>query len=104
MSSENLSRLAEQLARGELSLDVFLRELARPKTADLTEVQLDLDRQRRCGYPEVIFGEGKSIATLEKLIQRMLDEGIDVLATRVSPEAAAALATKFPEYSLQCHR
>ena len=96
MSSENLTRLAQHLAHGEVSLDVFLRELARPKTADLTEVQLDLDRQRRCGYPEVIFGEDKPVATLEKLIQRMLDEGIDVLATRVSPDAAVALTIKFP--------
>ncbi|HEY2149082.1 MAG TPA: nickel pincer cofactor biosynthesis protein LarB [Pirellulales bacterium] len=96
MSAENLTCLAQQLAHGEVSLEVFLRELARPKTADLTEVQLDLDRQRRCGYAEVIFGEGKPVATLEKLIQRMLDEGIEVLATRVSPDAAAALEINFP--------
>src|SRR5262249_9912440 len=66
--SHRIEQLAEQLTRGELSLDNFLRQLAQPKTADLTEVQLDLDRRRRCGYPEAIFGEGKPLATLEKLI------------------------------------
>jgi pyridinium-3,5-biscarboxylic acid mononucleotide synthase len=94
--SEQLQDLAEQLARGEVSLDVFLRRLAHPKTADLGDVQLDLDRRRRCGYPEAIFGEGKSLATLEKLIQRMVDEQIDVLATRVAPDTATALIKKFP--------
>ena len=59
-------------------------------------MQLDLDRRRRCGYPEAIFGEGKPLATLEKLIQRMIDEQIDVLATRIAPETAAALLKKFP--------
>jgi NCAIR mutase (PurE)-related protein len=91
----NVRELAEQLARGDLPLERFLAQLARPKTADLGEVQLDLDRRRRCGFPEVIFGEGKSLATLEKLIARMLDEGIDVLATRISLEKASLLMKRF---------
>jgi pyridinium-3,5-biscarboxylic acid mononucleotide synthase len=94
--SRRIEQLAEQLTRGELSLDNFLRQLAQPKTADLTEVQLDLDRRRRCGYPEAIFGEGKPLATLEKLIQRMIDEQIDVFATRITPETATAMMNKFP--------
>jgi pyridinium-3,5-biscarboxylic acid mononucleotide synthase len=93
---QHIQRLAEALLRGELSLDHFLRDLVRPKTADLGDVQLDLDRRRRCGYPEAIFGEGKSLTTLEKLIERMSNEQIDVLATRIAPDIAAALIKKFP--------
>jgi pyridinium-3,5-biscarboxylic acid mononucleotide synthase len=96
MDSTRVQQLAEQLLRGELSLDNFLRGLAQPKTADLGDVQLDLDRRRRCGFPEVVFGEGKTLATLERLFQRMLSEGIDVLATRISPDTAAALSKIFP--------
>jgi NCAIR mutase (PurE)-related protein len=96
MPTTPVEHLAEQLSRGELSLDNFLRQLAQPKTADLGEVQLDLDRRRRCGYPEAIFGEGKQLDTLEKLIQRMINEQIDVLATRIAPEIAASLLKKFP--------
>ncbi len=88
-------QLAEQLSRGELSLDNFLRQLAQPKTADLGDVQLDLDRRRRCGYPEAIFGEGKSLATLQRLIERMIAEKIDILATRISPDIAAVLTKQF---------
>ena len=94
--SKHVKHLAEQLLRGELSLDNFLRGLVQPKTADLGDVQLDLDRRRRCGFPEVIFGEGKTLATLQRLIERMLSEQIDVLATRISPDIAAALIEKFP--------
>ncbi|HEY2827374.1 MAG TPA: nickel pincer cofactor biosynthesis protein LarB [Pirellulales bacterium] len=92
----HIERLAAELLRGELSLDVFLRNLVQPKTADLGDVQLDLDRRRRCGYPEAIFGEGKSLATLERLIDRMINEQINVLATRISPEIAASLLQRFP--------
>jgi len=94
--ASQVAELAKQLLRGEVSLEQFLAQLVKPKTADLGEVQLDLDRQRRCGFPEVIFGEGKSLPALEKLIARMLEEEIDVLATRIGPEVAAALAEQFP--------
>ncbi len=65
-------------------------------TADLAEAQIDLDRHRRCGYPEVVFGEGKTVATLERIFERLIAEGQDVLATRVSAEQAAVLSPKFP--------
>ncbi len=68
----------------------------RQATADLGEVQLDLDRRRRCGYPEVVFAEGKPVATLQKVFRRLLAQGDSVLATRVSAEAATALAIAFP--------
>jgi NCAIR mutase (PurE)-related protein len=96
MNVDQVRILAEQLAAGKLSLDGFLREMARPKTADLGEVQLDLDRRRRCGYPEVVFGEGKSLATLEKTLQRMVVDRVNVLVTRVAAEVAAELQKRFP--------
>ena len=61
-------------------------------TADLGNVQLDLDRPRRCGYPEVVFGEGKSAETLLKIIERLTKEGYEAFVTRVHPDAAAQLA------------
>jgi NCAIR mutase (PurE)-related protein len=66
-------------------------------TADLGEVQLDLDRGRRCGYPEAVYAEGKSVATLSKVFLRLLEAGQRVLATRVSAEAAAVLLAEFPQ-------
>ena len=67
------------------------------KTADLGEVRLDLDRRRRCGFPEVVFGESKTIETLTQVVQRLLDERQPVLVTRLSVEKGAALTELFPE-------
>jgi NCAIR mutase (PurE)-related protein len=66
-----------------------------PRTADLTEAQLDLDRAQRCGYPEVVYAAGKTVDTLDKIFRRLLAEGINVLATRVSAEHAAQLVPRF---------
>jgi pyridinium-3,5-biscarboxylic acid mononucleotide synthase len=91
----DLRRLAAQLLAGELSLDEFVGR-ANPMIADVGDAKVDLDRPRRCGFPEVVFAEGKTVAALEKVFTTLLQHGSDVLATRLSPEQAAALLTKFP--------
>ena len=91
-----LEKLARQLLGGKLSLPEFLQQFATDKTADIGEAQLDLDRGRRCGFPEVVFGEGKSVETLTKIFRRLLAERIDVFATRVSEDKGAALRAAFP--------
>ena len=49
---------------------------------------IDLDRQRRCGFPEVIYGEGKTAESIVEIASEMYRRGIDVLATRISAEKA----------------
>ena len=59
-------------------------------------VTLDLDRQRRCGFPEVVFGEGKNVETLTGVFQRLHNNGTPVLATRIAHEKAEQLLARFP--------
>ncbi|MCU0878198.1 MAG: nickel pincer cofactor biosynthesis protein LarB [Pirellulaceae bacterium] len=66
------------------------------KTADLGHTQLDLDRQRRCGFSEVIFGEAKSVDALVRIVERLLAAGQPVLATRLDAEKGSRLAEHFP--------
>ena len=96
MNRHEIERLAEQLLAGELSVDQFSGRLTIPTIADVGEAQLDLDRARRCGFPEVVFAEGKSVAAMEKIFQALRENGMDVLATRMTPEQAAALGPRFP--------
>jgi NCAIR mutase (PurE)-related protein len=96
MNPQQLERLARQLLDGTLVLDEFVLAASQPATADLDEAQIDLDRQRRCVYPEVVFGEGKTVATLEKIFTRMIAARVDLLATRIAAEKAAKLVPVFP--------
>jgi hypothetical protein len=96
MKGNDLEQLARQLLDGTLMLDEFVLAASEPATADLGEAQIDLDRQRRCGYPEVVFGAGKTVATLEKIFARLIAAGVDVLATRITAEIAAELRPVFP--------
>jgi NCAIR mutase (PurE)-related protein len=96
MNTEHIEKLAGRLLAGDLSVEAFAQRLARHGIADVGEAQLDLDRTRRCGFPEVVFAQGKTVAAMEKIFQALIDHGVDVLATRVSPEQAVQLGPKFP--------
>lgn len=96
MNRPEIELLTAQLLTGRMSQADFIAALAAPALADLGDATLDLDRRRRCGFPEVIFGEGKSLAILEKIIERLLVARLNVFATRVSPEKAAVLVPLFP--------
>ena len=96
MKHRELELLTADLLAGKISQTDFVSLLARPDTADLGDVTLDLDRQRRCGFPEVVFGESKPVATLIRIFQRLLEAGQRVLATRVDAEKAALLLAEFP--------
>ena len=80
----------------------FVERLARPAIADVGEAQVDLDRHRRCGFPEVVFAEGKTRGGHGEDLRRPRSaHGVDVLATRMSAEQAAELAAAVPRRPLQ---
>ena len=62
---------------------------------DLDEVQLDLDRQDRCGFPEVIYGEGKTKETILKIFHAFAEKEIDAFATRIDAEKGDFLQHHF---------
>ncbi|MDH3716554.1 MAG: nickel pincer cofactor biosynthesis protein LarB [Planctomycetota bacterium] len=96
MNSDQIKGLAAGLLDGKLSMDAFVRQITRPATADLQEAQIDLQRAARCGFPEVVYAEGKSPETLEKILDSLLEHGQHVLATRVSEDQAARLMQRHP--------
>ena len=63
-------------------------------TAPSPGLTLDLDRRDRCGFPEVIFGEGKTPAAVAAAVQTLQDASQAVLVTRVSEEQQAAVADR----------
>ena len=58
-------------------------------------INVDLDRQRRCGFPEVVFGPGKTVEQLREIVRLLLQHGQPVLATRIDESQAAGLSEEF---------
>jgi NCAIR mutase (PurE)-related protein len=57
---------------------------------------VDLHRRVRCGFPEVIFGQGKTALQIESILRTLISHGQGGLVTRVEPAAAVHLGSAFP--------
>ena len=83
-----------QFQKGELSLEEATSQLE--GIDDLGFASLDLSRNRRNGFPEIIYGEGKTKEQIEKIIASLEKENLPVLATRVDREKGQYLLEKIP--------
>jgi NCAIR mutase (PurE)-related protein len=94
--SDKLRHVFEQVRAGKLGVDDAIAQLAAPAVGDLGFASVDLDRRVRCGFPEVIYSEGKTCEWLEGVVRRISEAKQDCLATRVNGEQSDYLARIFP--------
>jgi pyridinium-3,5-biscarboxylic acid mononucleotide synthase len=63
---------------------------------DLGFARVDTDRAQRCGFPEVIFGAGKTAEEVVAIGRVLLERNGVLLVSRSSEEQHQALAAEFP--------
>lgn len=104
MNRSEMEKLAKSLRAGRVSLPDFIDQIAQmatpepaAKTAQLPGASLDLDRSDRCGFPEVVYGEGKSPQTIIEIFERQRAAGQASLATRVDAEKGASITAAIPD-------
>ena len=89
----DLLREFEQGNLSPLALGQKILAASIPSEGALT---IDADRQQRCGFPEVIFGSGKTTDSIASGIDRLLMHHEEVLVTRVIPEQVRVLSERYP--------
>jgi len=94
--ADELRQLCETFLRGELPRADFLSGCLKQSSTSLPFAEIDHDRARRCGFPEVIFAEGKPMDALLSIAETLHQRGEPVFATRCSVEQQAALSERFP--------
>lgn len=97
MRPDELRALLRRVRRGAVSAADAERRIRQAPIERLGFATLDHERTLRSGFPEVVFGEGKSIADLVAIMGRLHARHGVVLATRVSDEARAAVREAFPK-------
>jgi pyridinium-3,5-biscarboxylic acid mononucleotide synthase len=100
MRREHVRDLLAQVADGALPVDAALERLAFEPAESLGFATIDHHRALRQGFPEVIFGEGKSTEHLVAIACRIAERGEGLLVTRLASEAAEALAARVPSIEL----
>lgn len=98
----NLEHILHKVKMGELEPAEASRQINRfssmgERVADLGFAQLDLDREARTGFPEVIYGESKTAEQIGSIIIEMRKFNDRVIATRVDADKAAQVMLSIPD-------
>ena len=96
MTRERVRALLAEVAAGKRTVEEALAHLDAAPVEDLLFAQIDHHRALRQGYPEVVFGEGKTPEQLLAICERLSARGDGLLVTRADAAARAALAATYP--------
>lgn len=97
MDVASLERLLIQVRDGTLAPAAALERLRDLPYEDLGFAKVDHHRALRRGFPEVVFGAGKSGEQIERIVERIAARGQGVLVTRTPPGVPERLVARFPQ-------
>jgi NCAIR mutase (PurE)-related protein len=96
VTSTEAIALLDRFRKGQVSRDKVLQAFQAAPVADLGFAQVDTHRGLRKGFPEVIFGSGKTPLQVAAIAERILHQDKRVLITRCGIEHAKLLRKRFP--------
>ena len=97
MNPERLKTLLKEVKEGKVSVDQAVKKMKHLPFEDIDFAQIDHHRSLRKGFPEVIFGEGKTAAQIIEIMGRMMKNHENLLVTRLDSEKADQVCRQFPE-------
>lgn len=98
---DSLREVLKQLKDGNISVEEAYETLR--TYDDIGYATVDIHREKRKGFPEIIFGEGKNKEHLLGIFERLMKFHKKVLATRINKETADYLIENLQNrYPLEC--
>ncbi len=97
MQEDQVRQLLENVSQGALSIDDAVQRLrSLPYETVGNFAHLDQHRALRCGFPEVVFGQGKTTDQIVQIVQRLSERNDRVMVTRVTAEMNAIIQPQVP--------
>src|ERR1700712_3943436 len=97
MTRTSILDLLSAVERGDLAPEAAADRLSTLPFEDLGHTRVDHHRSLRTGLPEVIYAAGKTTEQTVAIFKSLATDGVDVLATRVSPDTAEAVLAQHPQ-------
>lgn len=97
MTSTDAIALLNKFRNGKVSREKVLQAFQAAPVADLGFAQVDTHRGLRKGFPEVIFGAGKTPQQVTAIAGKILEREQRVLITRTTLEQAKMVTRRFPD-------
>ncbi len=92
MNENKVRELLENVSRGSLSNDNATEKLKSIPFEDLEFAHVDHLRSLRKGFPEVIYGEGKTSEQIVSILEKMVVHEVTILVTRLSKELPSRIS------------
>ena len=96
MNEEDLKQLLSEFKTGRATMDDLLEKLRSSSFLYLGHSMLDLDREARSGFPEVVFAGPKRKEELLEIVASLHSRLGRVLVTRLDDAQRQALQTAYP--------
>ena len=97
LMKSHLKDILHAVSSGEMSPDEALSRLKDYPYQDLEFAKIDHHRELRRGFPEIVFGLGKTEEQIRTIAQNIIQKGSNLLVTRVEPEVYEAIKAGIPE-------
>jgi NCAIR mutase (PurE)-related protein len=97
MDNDVLIQLLNSVAQGQLSVKAAANKLRHIAYEDIDYAHVDHHRSLRKGFPEVIFGQGKTADQVIGIMDRMRDQENVILVTRIEQIKAEKVLARFPD-------
>ena len=86
MNSENIIKLLKDVKNNEIEIEEAVNKLKELPFTDIDYALIDNHRQIRTGFPEVIYCAGKTPQQVKGIVEAMLKNDKNILATRATKE------------------
>jgi len=97
MNKSEIKNILNSILAGNTNINDAVEQLDKNSIySDLDFAKIDITRKSRCGFPEFIYGEGKTIEQLQGIIKNIKDNGENILATRINKETGVKMLEFFP--------
>lgn len=96
MTPDRLRSLLQEFKDGKMNLEEVLDFLKKLPYEDLAFARVDHHRGLRRGFPEVVYGQGKTARQIVDIVQAMQRFGSNILVTRVEEAKAAEVSSIIP--------
>jgi hypothetical protein len=96
LDEDTLKDLLNAYKRGEKTEDELLSDLRFLPFENLGFAQIDHHRSLRTGFPEVVFGQGKTDEQIVSIAESIVKKGVNFLVTRCGERTGALLLETYP--------
>jgi NCAIR mutase (PurE)-related protein len=97
MNTETLNRILRDVAAGKTSVEDAAQKLSNIPFEDIDYAHIDHHRSLRKGFPEVIFGQGKTPEQIIGIMEKMMPQEDVILVTRIDSQKADDVLARFPD-------